>query len=71
MEFPDDTTDETIARVAKEQTAKLKATETTVADIGTGIKSGITTGAIGAIPAIPAFVADVGMLPAHIATAGD
>jgi hypothetical protein len=45
---------------------KAPAPGTTVDDIGTGIKSGITTGAISALPSIPALAYDVVRAPGQL-----
>jgi hypothetical protein len=62
--------DKTVDEIAASEEFKKArpAPETTVDDIGTGIKSGIATGAVAAIPAIPAFAADLPLLPGHIAS---
>ena len=61
---PDEAT--AAAKAKAEFTSDKYAPETTVDDVGTGIKSGITTGAVAAAPGLGALITDIAEAPIHL-----
>jgi hypothetical protein len=57
---------EVIERIIADKGIKPAEPETTVDDVGTGIKSGITTGAVAAAPGLGALITDIAEAPIHL-----